>query len=151
MRKPPKNLLSCLVEMRFQERLQFVFAKERARRRDLGTQQLTKTDLWKARQLSSGAVSHWFIGGNDADLASCIKIAGLLRCDAWWLYDESGPAPGSSVVARIDGDDRLPPEIYTVVELMQKMCPAQRGEVLGYARRVAEAASKIHIKANGVR
>lgn len=82
--------------MRFQERLQLAFARERARRRDQGHPPLTKTDLWKAAGLSSGAVSHWFSGGNDADLSSCIKIAPLLRCDPWWLYDESGPAPGAT-------------------------------------------------------
>ena len=61
--------------MRFQERLQLAFARERARRKGLGQPLLMKTDLWKAAGLSSGAVSHWFRGGNDADLASCIKVA----------------------------------------------------------------------------
>ncbi len=41
-----------------------------------------------------------------------------------------------------------PPEITAVVDLMRRMCAAQRGEVLGYARRVAES-SPAAGKANG--
>lgn len=139
--------------MRFQERLQLAFARERARRKGLGQPLLTKTDLWKAAGLSSGAVSHWFRGGNDADLASCIKVAPLLRCDPWWLYDGSGPAPGAPVPqpTPTPSPPLLAPEIAAIVELLQRLCPAQRGEVLGYARRVLDEAGKDPVKANAVR
>ena len=136
--------------MRFQERLQLAFARERARRRDQGHPPLTKTDLWKAAGLSSGAVSHWFSGGNDADLSSCIKIAPLLRCDPWWLYDESGPAPGATTSDPTPLKPSIHPEISAIVDLLNGMCPAQRGEVLGYARRVSENSAGAS-KGNAVR
>ena len=136
--------------MRFQERLLLVFAREQSRRRSLGQQELTKTDIWKAAGLSSGAVSHWFSGSNDADLSSCTKIAPLLRCDPWWLFDESGPAPGSVIQSAVGPSDVMPKEIAAVVSLMHKMCQLQRGEVLGYARRVSEEAEKDAAKANAV-
>lgn len=88
---------------------------------------------------------------NDADLAVCIKIAPLLHCDPTWLYDESAPAPGASVPVTAIALDVPPPEISAVVALLKKMCPAQRGEVLGFARRVADEAAKDALKANTAR
>lgn len=57
-----------------------------------GERRLTKTDLWKAAGLSSSAVSHWFAGSNEMDLATAMKVAPLLRCNPHWLFDGSGSA-----------------------------------------------------------
>lgn len=77
--------------MAFQERITSAFAAENTRRQGEREKRLTKTDLWRAAKLSSGAVSHWFDGSNGADLAACMKVAPLLRVNPYWLYDGSRP------------------------------------------------------------
>lgn len=76
--------------MTFQERIKLAFAEAAARRADAGLPRLTKTDLWKAADASSGAASHWFNGSNGMDLATCVKVAPILGVRAQWLYDGSG-------------------------------------------------------------
>lgn len=77
--------------MTFQERLKLAFAEEAARRADAGEPRLTKTDIWKAADASSGAATHWFSGANGMDLATCVKVAPTLKVNARWLYDGTGP------------------------------------------------------------
>lgn len=77
--------------MTFQERITQAFKEEAARRADAGEPRLTKTDVWKAADASSGAATHWFNGSNGMDLATCMKVAPVLRVNAQWLYDGSGP------------------------------------------------------------
>ncbi len=77
--------------MTFQERITQAFNEEAARRADAGEPRLTKTDVWKAAGASSGAATHWFNGSNGMDLATCMKVAPVLRVNAQWLYDGSGP------------------------------------------------------------
>ncbi|WP_368647790.1 helix-turn-helix transcriptional regulator [Castellaniella ginsengisoli] len=77
--------------MLFKDRITAAFNDENARRRAAGLARLKKTDLWKAAGVTSGAVTHWFNGSNDADMAICMKIAPLLGVRGQWLFDESGP------------------------------------------------------------
>ncbi|MCW3151925.1 phage repressor protein [Achromobacter spanius] len=77
--------------MTFQERIKQAFEEEAARRADAGEPRLTKTDVWKAADASSGAATHWFNGSNGMDMATCMKVAHLLRVNAQWLYDGTGP------------------------------------------------------------
>ncbi|MGV2894194.1 S24 family peptidase [Achromobacter sp. AGC78] len=77
--------------MTFQERIKQAFEEEAARRSDAGEPRLTKTDIWKAADASSGAATHWFNGSNGMDMATCMKVAPLLRVNAQWLYDGVGP------------------------------------------------------------
>lgn len=72
------------------DRITQAFANENERRRAFGEHRLTKTDLWKVAKVSSSACSHWFSGGNEIDLAQAMKIAPLLRVNAYWLFDGSG-------------------------------------------------------------
>jgi transcriptional regulator with XRE-family HTH domain len=77
-------------------------------------------------------------------------LAHILHVEALWLVEGKGPkrredfhvlhdateaALSASVVASIKPEDR---DILAVSDLMRTMCASQRGEVLGYARRVAE-------------
>jgi len=73
----------------FQERLEKAFKREQDRRTAEGMRKLTKTDIWKAAGASSGAATHWFSGANGMDLDTCMKVAPLLRCNPFWLFDES--------------------------------------------------------------
>lgn len=77
--------------MTFQKRITQAFNEEAARRADAAEPRLTKTDLWKAAGASSGAATHWFNGANGMDMATCIKVAPLLRVNAQWLYDGTAP------------------------------------------------------------
>ncbi|CAB3905553.1 hypothetical protein LMG2828_04729 [Achromobacter piechaudii] len=77
--------------MTFQERIKQAFEEEAARRADAGEPRLTKTDIWKVAGASSGAATHWFNGSNGMDMATCMKVAPLLRVNAQWLYDGIGP------------------------------------------------------------
>ncbi len=77
--------------MTFQKRITQAFNEEAARRADAAEPRLTKTDLWKAAGASSGAATHWFNGSNGMDMATCIKVAPLLRVNAQWLYDGTAP------------------------------------------------------------
>lgn len=77
--------------MTFQERIKQAFEEEAARRADAGEPRLTKTDIWKAADASSGAATHWFNGSNGMDMATCMKVAPLLRVNPQWLYDGVGP------------------------------------------------------------
>lgn len=73
----------------FQMRIQKAFSEEVKRRNDSGEPRLTKSDLWRAAGLTSGAASQWFNGSNGASLDACMKIAPLLRVNPYWLFDES--------------------------------------------------------------
>lgn len=77
--------------MTFQKRITQAFNEEAARRADAAEPRLTKTDIWKAAGASSGAATHWFNGSNGMDMATCMKVAPLLRVNAQWLYDGTGP------------------------------------------------------------
>ncbi|HEY9275412.1 MULTISPECIES: S24 family peptidase [Achromobacter] len=77
--------------MTFQKRITQAFNEEAARRADAAEPRLTKTDLWKAAGASSGAATHWFNGSNGMDMATCMKVAPLLRVNAQWLYDGTAP------------------------------------------------------------
>lgn len=77
--------------MTFQKRITQAFNEEASRRADADEPRLTKTDLWKAANASSGAATHWFNGSNGMDMATCMKVAPLLRVNAQWLYDGAGP------------------------------------------------------------
>lgn len=89
--------------MTFQERIKQAFEEEAARRADAGEPHLTKTDIWKAADASSGAATHWFNGSNGMDMATCMKVAPLLRINPQWLYDGVGPKRN-----RPDGADESP-------------------------------------------
>jgi phage repressor protein C with HTH and peptisase S24 domain len=80
--------------MTFQERIKQAFEEEAARRADAGEPRLTKTDIWKAAGASSGAATHWFNGSNGMDMATCMKVAPLLKVNAQWLYDGEGQKRG---------------------------------------------------------
>lgn len=80
--------------MTFQKRITEAFNEEAARRVDAAEPRLTKTDIWKAAGASSGAATHWFNGSNGMDMAICMKVAPLLRVNAQWLYDGTGPKRG---------------------------------------------------------
>jgi len=85
--------------MTFQERIKQAFDEEAARRADAGEPRLTKTDIWKAADASSGAATHWFNGSNGMDMATCMKVASLLRVNPQWLYDGTGPKrPGDGAM-----------------------------------------------------
>lgn len=77
--------------MAFQTRILQAFNEEMARRSDAAEPRLTKTDIWKAAGASSGAATHWFNGSNGMDMATCLKVAPLLRVNPQWLYDGTGP------------------------------------------------------------
>ncbi|CAB5516576.1 hypothetical protein LMG26857_05653 [Achromobacter anxifer] len=77
--------------MTFQKRITQAFNEESARRADAAEPRLTKTDLWKAAGASSGAATHWFNGSNGMDMATCLKVAPLLRVHPQWLYDGTAP------------------------------------------------------------
>lgn len=77
--------------MTFQKRITQAFNEEAARRVGAAEARLTKTEIWKAAGASSGAATHWFNGSNGMDMATCMKVAPLLRVNAQWLYDGSGP------------------------------------------------------------
>ena len=77
--------------MTFQDRITQAFEEEAARRADAGESRLTKTDIWKAADATSGAATHWFNGSNGMDMATCMKVASLLRVNPQWLYDGAGP------------------------------------------------------------
>lgn len=49
-------------------------------------------------------------------------------------------SPASPAYREEERKRPLPPAIQEVVDIMLSLCEAQRGEVLGYARRVAETA-----------
>ncbi|MGX9911945.1 S24 family peptidase [Bordetella bronchiseptica] len=89
--------------MTFQKRITQAFNEEAARRTDANEPRLTKTDIWKAAGASSGAATHWFNGSNGMDMATCMKVAPLLRVNAHWLYDGTGPKHGPA-----RGSDELP-------------------------------------------
>lgn len=73
----------------FKQRITSAYSDEQARRKQSGEPALKKKDLWTAAKRSSGAVSHWFNGTNDADLDACMKVAPLLGVNPFWLFDES--------------------------------------------------------------
>lgn len=94
------------------------------------------TTNWKSRGVSKQAI---------------IKAAAIFGVDAAWLADEPGciypewaAEPGNSTgVVRLRQQPQKEmtgelPEVAAVVAIMRSMCESQRGEVLGYARRVAE-------------
>src|SRR5690606_21333019 len=76
--------------MLFQDRINAAFNEENARRKAEGLPRLSKTDLWKAAGLTSAAATHWFHAANAADMATCMKIAPLLRVRGQWRFDETG-------------------------------------------------------------
>lgn len=77
--------------MSFHLRINQAFHEENLRRKEAGEARLTKTDLWRAAKVTSAAATHWFNGDNAADLDTCAKIAPLLRVNAQWLFDGTGP------------------------------------------------------------
>lgn len=77
--------------MLFRDRISSAFDDENRRRKAADLPRLTKTDLWKAADLTSAAATFWFSGDNGADLDTCMKIAPLLRVRGQWLYDGSEP------------------------------------------------------------
>ena len=101
--------------MTFQERITKAFNDEQARRASSGEPRLTRTDLWKAAGLSSGAATHWFNGTNGADLHVCQKIAPILRCDPNWLF--SGEKPRGLINTPIDQLPKIsPPKMDPIVK-----------------------------------
>jgi len=74
----------------FQDRFIHAFMREQERRLVAGEQKLTKTDVWKAAEASSGAFSQWFDGTTGMRLSTCFKVSNLLRVNPHWLYDGSG-------------------------------------------------------------
>jgi phage repressor protein C with HTH and peptisase S24 domain len=97
--------------MTFQKRITQAFNEEAARRADAAEPRLTKTDLWKAAGASSGAATHWFNGSNGMDMATCIKVAPLLRVNAQWLYDGTAPklpASDGSLAVAVPAPPRWP-------------------------------------------
>lgn len=77
--------------MNIQERITLAYKREDERRRDNGERRLTKTELWKAAGVSSGAATQWFTGAVGMALETCMKVAPILRVDPFWLYDGSRP------------------------------------------------------------
>jgi len=69
----------------------------------MGEDRLTKTALWKAADITSSSVSHWFNGTNGADLECCFKIAPILKVNPFWLFDGRG---------KIDDPLPIPPGSY---------------------------------------
>lgn len=97
----------------FQDRIKSAFSDENARRISAGEKQLAKKDLWAAAGRSSGAASHWFGGGNGADMDACLKIAPLLRVNPHWLFDESKPREEGVSYDRVDSVVRVVRECET--------------------------------------
>jgi phage repressor protein C with HTH and peptisase S24 domain len=83
------------------ERLGFAFKREQERRKNAGEPKLTRTMLWKAAGVTSGAYSQWQNGNTGMTLDNCFGIAPLLRVNPHWLFDESSPmdAPYSKKTA----------------------------------------------------
>lgn len=134
--------------MTFQERIKQAFEEEAARRADAGEPRLTKTDIWKAADASSGAATHWFNGSNGMDMATCMKVAPLLKVNAQWLYDGTGPKrnrpDGSTEVATIPPTAPWPfPEISE--QDVRALPPAQLSALQG-ALALAIAQLKLGIK-----
>lgn len=73
----------------FNERLLLAYNREAKRRVADGERKITYTKVWKAASATSGAATHWFKGVNGMDLDTCIKVAPVLRCNPFWLFDES--------------------------------------------------------------
>ena len=65
-------------------------------------------------------------------------IEGVFGLSRGWLDTETSVS--APVIGRIQPEE---PDILTVVDLMRAMNAAQRGEVLGYARRVAETSHAV--------
>ncbi|AVJ30183.1 S24 family peptidase [Achromobacter spanius] len=134
--------------MTFQERIKQAFEEEAARRADAGEPRLTKTDIWKAADASSGAATHWFNGSNGMDMATCMKVAPLLKVNAQWLYDGTGPKrnrpDGSAEVPAIPPTAPWPfPEISE--QDVRALPPAQLNALQG-ALALAIAQLKLGIK-----
>ncbi|GAB1837121.1 hypothetical protein MyNCGM121_39010 [Achromobacter xylosoxidans] len=101
--------------MTFQKRITQAFTEEAARRADAAEPRLTKTDIWKAAGASSGAATHWFNGSNGMDMATCMKVAPLLRVSAQWLYDGTGPKRPPS--GGVEDRPPLPPAPWPFPEI----------------------------------
>lgn len=101
--------------MTFQKRITQAFTEEAARRADAAEPRLTKTDIWKAAGASSGAATHWFNGSNGMDMATCMKVAPLLRVSAQWLYDGTGPKRPPS--GGVEDRTALPPAPWPFPEI----------------------------------
>lgn len=89
--------------MLFRDRIQSAFTDENSRRKESGEPRLTKTDLWKAADVTSASATFWFNGDNGADLDTCMKIAPLLQVSGQWLFDGTGPK-GITELGQDDGD-----------------------------------------------
>lgn len=77
--------------MNLQDRIALAYKREDERRRERGERHLTKTELWKAAGVSSGAATQWFTGPGGMALETCMKVAPILHVDPFWLYDGSKP------------------------------------------------------------
>jgi phage repressor protein C with HTH and peptisase S24 domain len=133
--------------MTFQERIKQAFEEEAARRADAGEPRLTKTDIWKAAGASSGAATHWFSGANGMDMATCMKVAPLLRVNAQWLYDGTGPKrPGGGAVQAEPAPDPTPWPFPGISEKdVRALPPAHINELQG-ALALAIAQLKLRVE-----
>lgn len=80
-----------MLRMNLQDRITLAYKREDERRRDMGEKRLTKTELWKAAGVSSGAATQWFTGPGGMALETCMKVAPVLKVDPFWLFDGSRP------------------------------------------------------------
>ena len=131
---------SCAVE-NFQSRLAQALAASGLNQSELGRRCGIRSQT--INRLLSGA-------SRSPSSATLLKLSKALQVDVEWLQVGKGitPAPETAPVIRAVA----PPaekETAELVMLVRRLCPVQRGEVLGYAKRVAEG-DKEPVKANAV-
>lgn len=81
------------------------------------------------------------------DMMEVIETA--FRLERGWL-DRDLREDVPPEVVRVGGGVKPDQQAQELLDLLQMLCPEQRGEVLGYARRVAESGTKA-TKANAVK
>lgn len=138
-----------------QSRLIFAFKREADRRSVAGEPRLTKTDIWKAADASSGAATHWFNGANGMDLVTCVKVSRVLRVNPFWLYDESEPIdlniPGGYHTAATPSSrtDSAPldPILADLADLLPEDAAVWRAQVHAAAIKVRRARTPAEMSA----
>jgi phage repressor protein C with HTH and peptisase S24 domain len=85
---------------------------------------LTKSDIWKAAGLSSGAYSHWMNGGALKG-ETLIKVANILKVHPAWLETGKGQRDSKKPIEVIDLQDN--PDYPTIRRVTLKLSAGQTG------------------------
>jgi len=116
----------------FQERLIFAYKRESNRRAGAGEKRLTKTELWKAAGSSSASASHWFSGANGADLDTCLKLSGVLRVNALWLFSDSSGIDEAMLIDRAAKMISFSEEAIQCAEIISRMPKGKQLDLLSF-------------------